>query len=760
MAITQQDIDNFPQQFKPYPHWVCYRLIDKGKAKLDKVPYDPKTGRPAKVNDPSTWGSFEQALESAKNPKCKYDGIGFVFSDDDPFTGIDLDHCVQDGKILPWAQDIINRLNSYAEYSPSGTGVHIYVEAIKPKGRCRRGRVEVYVNGRFLTVTGDRLDDAPFTIEKRQEEIDKFHAEAFGNTSSRPTSKPDSKPATTSLSDAELIDRAMNARGGVKFRALWNGDISSFPSQSEADLSLCSKLAFWTGKDHDRIDALFRQSGLMRDKWDERHGEQTYGDMTISKAIEKTTKVYEGKGSRQKSKSEGTPLPCDHTWLDKLNRKHAVIMIGGKCVVLNETFDYTTNRQDITFSSPADFKNFYANKFVKIVCNDGIERDKPLGTSWFNHPGRRQYDGITFAPLKETPGQYNLWRGFAVEPKEGDCSLYLEHIRSTIANGDAEIYAYIIAWMADAVQHPDQRPGTSIVLRGKQGTGKGVAISEFGKIFGHHFIQIHHTKHLVGNFNAHLKDVLLVFADEAFWAGEKSAEGVLKAMVTEEYMQIEPKGKDAFRIKNHIRLMVASNNDWVVPAGLEERRFFIQDVGENHIQDREYFGKIIDQMNNGGREALLYYLQHYDLSEVDLGSFPMTMALYETKVHSMTPLQKFWFAKLEAGSQLKTDSEWSEKPVSAEKFRQEYYDFCNEIGHRYKEDEAQVGLGLKKLMPSGFAKVRPRGEDGVRYQAYIFPPLEECRLFWENLMKITIKWPKEGASLSAPIRGFVDEPPF
>ena len=461
-----------------------------------------------------------------------------------------------------------------------------------------------------------------------------------------------------------------------------------------------------------------------------------------------------------KPESDKTGPEDEISVIDELNQKHAVIMIGGKCAVLNETFDYTFNRPDITFSSPADFKNFYANRFVKIVCNDGIERDKPLGASWFNHPGRRQYDGITFSPLKETPGQYNLWRGFAVEPKKGECSLYLEHIRSTIAGGDAEIFTYIIAWMADAVQHPDKRPGTSIVLRGKQGTGKGVAISEFGKLFGHHFIQIHHTKHLVGNFNAHLKDVLLVFADEAFWAGDKSSEGVLKAMVTEEYMQIEPKGRDSFRIKNYIRLMIASNNDWVVPAGLEERRFFIQDVGENHIQDREYFHKIIDQMNNGGREALLYYLQHYDLSGVDLGKFPMTMALYETKVHSMTPLQKFWFAKLESGALLNSDSEWSVKPISVEQFRQEYYKFCDEIGHKYKEDEAQIGLGLRNLMPLSFVKIRPRGGDGVRYQAYLFPPLEECRLFWEKIMKINIKWSKEGASLSVPVRGFADDPPF
>lgn len=684
-----------------------------------------------------------------------------MFGDDDPFTGIDLDNCVQDGVILPWAQNIINRLNSYSELSPSESGVHIYVEAIKTTGRCKKGNIEIYVKGRFLTVTGNHLDNTPLTIEKRQEGLNKLHSETFGNTSKTAPSKPDLKTVPTlSLSDDELISKALDAKTGAKFKALWNGDTSSYgDDDSRADMALCGMLVFWTGKDHNRIDALFRQSGLMRPKWNELHGAETYGNITISTAIEGTTKVYEGKGNRQKSKREGVPPPCDNTWLDELNRKHAVLMMGGKCVVLNETFDYTFNRPDITFSAPTDFKNFYANRFVKKVCNDGIERDKPLGKVWFESRERRQFNGITFAPLKETPGQYNLWKGFAVEPKEGDCSLYLEHIRSNVAGGDSEIFAYIIAWMADAVQHPDNRPGTSIVLRSRQGTGKGVAISEFGKLFGHHFIQIHHTKHLVGNFNAHLKDALLVFADEAFWAGDKSGEGVLKAMVTEENIQIEPKGKDSFSIKNHIRLMISSNNDWVVPAGLEERRFFIQDVGENHIQDREYFGKILNQMNTGGREALLHYLQHYDLSGVDLGKFPMTMALYETKVHSMTPLQKFWFSKLEAGAQLNDMDSWSEKPISTEKFRQEYYEFADDLGHRYKEDIRQIGLGLKKLIPSTFDKAKPRGEDGKQYQAYLFPPLEECRLFWEKLMKITIKWSKDGVSLTVPIRGFIDDEP-
>lgn len=307
--INQQDIFNIPQQLRSYPHWVCYRLENHGKPKLDKVPYDPKKPeKKARVNDPSTWGTFDQALEAAKNPKCKYDGIGFVFSDDDPFTGIDLDHCVENGSILPWAQDIINRLNSYSELSPSLTGVHIYTEAIKPKGRCRKGDIEIYVSGRFLTVTGKRLPDTPMTIEKGQEAINKIHAKISESTSSsRPAGNTDHKHTVMSLSDAELIDKAISAKDSAKFKTLWNGNTSGYgDDDSRADMALCGMLAFWTGKDHNRIDSLFRQSGLMRDKWDERHGEQTYGDLTISRAIEGCLEVYKGKRSGKVLPGPGT----------------------------------------------------------------------------------------------------------------------------------------------------------------------------------------------------------------------------------------------------------------------------------------------------------------------------------------------------------------------------------------------------------------------------------------------------------------------
>ncbi len=278
--------DNIPDKLKIYPNWVCYRLEDTGKPKPGKIPYDPNTGRRAKANVPKTWGTFEQAVKALKNGN--YDGIGFEFFENDPFTGVDLDHCVENGAILPWAQENINRLNSYAELSPSGTGVHIYIEATKPAGRCKKGNIEIYVKGRFLTITGDHLPNTPITIEKRQEELDGFYAEVFDkgvlNIDAKPI--PKALPAPN-ISDVELIEKAIKAKNGAKFKALWEGDISSYNNDdSSADQALCNILAYWTGKDHKRIDSLFRQSRLYRDKWDERRGEQTYGDITIEKAIE------------------------------------------------------------------------------------------------------------------------------------------------------------------------------------------------------------------------------------------------------------------------------------------------------------------------------------------------------------------------------------------------------------------------------------------------------------------------------------------
>ncbi len=251
------------------------------------------------------------------------------------------------------------------------------------------------------------------------------------------------------------------------------------------------------------------------------------------------------------------------------------------------------------------------------------------------------------------------------------------HLKEVIAGDDESIYKYLLAWMADLVQNPGgKRVGTSIVMRGKQGVGKGAFTSQLGEIFGSHFLHITNPAHIVNRFNQHLKDALLVFIDEGFWAGDKAAEGVLKGMVTEKYFMCEPKGKDAFPVENHVHLIIASNNSWVVPAGFEERRFMVLDVSDKYAGCMQYFTALFNQMDNGGREAMLYDLLRMDYSDVNLRVIPRTKALFDQIMHTASPLKKFWHVCLYNGTLI--DNMWRLE-VPTQKLYEAYLEFANKL---------------------------------------------------------------------------------
>lgn len=274
--------------------WVGWRNEQRRDGPT-KVPYSAKTGKAASSTDPSTWAPFE--LASAYAEKAGLDGVGYVFAHDDPFTGVDLDHCrdPETGSIEPRATDIIKRLASYTETSPSGNGIHILVRAQLPAGRRRQGPIEMYDSGRYFTVTGAHVDGTPVTIMDRKSEIEALHAELFGEIAESRENGHEA-PAGGRLADAEILERAGRAANGPKLRALWAGDTAGYASASEADLGLCSLLAFWT-QDAGQLDRLFRASGLMRNKWDSQHGVATYAELTIAKALSERHEVY-GWGER------------------------------------------------------------------------------------------------------------------------------------------------------------------------------------------------------------------------------------------------------------------------------------------------------------------------------------------------------------------------------------------------------------------------------------------------------------------------------
>lgn len=282
----QVQVEKIPQYLKSNGQFCNWRLEDRGK-----IPYIPGTKIRASVNDPNTFCPFQVAATTTG-----YDGIGIRVSD--RIVGIDLDHCIVDGKLLPWAQEIVDQFHAtYIEISPSGTGIRIF--CLLPAGfsydtqtyYIKNGNVEVYIPGhtnRFLTVTGNALTDTDVI------EMEDTLIWLLDTHMRRPT--PPDAVATVSgesyLSDNEVITKASASKNGDKFRRLWHGDISGYKSQSEADAALLAILAFWCSGDREQMDRLFRQSCLMRDKWDEYRGADTYGNISIGKAVSNMTDYY------------------------------------------------------------------------------------------------------------------------------------------------------------------------------------------------------------------------------------------------------------------------------------------------------------------------------------------------------------------------------------------------------------------------------------------------------------------------------------
>jgi primase-polymerase (primpol)-like protein len=266
--------------------WVLWNgvMVD---GRVAKVPISPWSGKRAACNQPQTWSSYRHVRCAQARYRCA--GIGFVFTADDPYCGIDLDHCCDGpGELAPWAQTIVGKLSSYAEWSPSGSGVHMLVRASLPEScRHRATGLEVYDRLRYFTVTGKAVPGMDVGIANRQQEINELLG-SFGlaEDMNAPGPANDHQKSWPEISDQDLLLQARCAANGAKFTRLWTGDLSDFDGDhSRADAALCALLAFYTQGNRDRIDRLFRASALYRDKWNRSAGQQTYGQRTIERSL-------------------------------------------------------------------------------------------------------------------------------------------------------------------------------------------------------------------------------------------------------------------------------------------------------------------------------------------------------------------------------------------------------------------------------------------------------------------------------------------
>jgi Family of unknown function (DUF5906) len=411
---------------------------------------------------------------------------------------------------------------------------------------------------------------------------------------------------------------------------------------------------------------------------------------------------------------------------EQLNQTHALVIVGDKTAVMK-----TSTEEGVQLLTVAAFNTWFDNKFVYY----GTKRE-PLGRHWLSHPNRRQYEGLVFAPNRNVPGHYNLWRGFAVEPRPGDCSKFLAHMRENICQENESIYKWVMGWFAQIFQHPEDKQDTSLVSRGKQGVGKSKVGEVIGSLLGRHCLCVAEPRYVTGRFNAHMAQLLMLHADEAFWAGDRSAEGKLKDMISGKRHPIEFKGKEAFWVANYMRLFITGNPDWMVPAGWEERRFAVLDAGERHMKDHPYFAALDEQMNNGGREALLHYFLNFDLSGINLREIPKTNALLDQKMASFSVEQDWWFDVLHRGElpKLENGCECLKLELHASYLRR-----MEKVGRRGspRATETKLGMFLSKVVGPGLDK---NVRDDKRRYLYRFPPLKECRERFAKLTQSTIAW--------------------
>ena len=442
-----------------------------------------------------------------------------------------------------------------------------------------------------------------------------------------------------------------------------------------------------------------------------------------------------------------------------MNDHYAVVKYGGQIMIAS------INGNDINFMKVDDFHKMLANLPVPnltVQSATSSARVVKVSKYWFDWQDRRQYcgRGVVFEPggKRQIPGDMlNLWRGFGVKPKQGDWSLMRNHTRDVICSGNEKLFQYLTKWMAYGVQFPDRPIGVSIALRGDEGAGKGFLWRNYGKLYGRHFKHVAHGEHLTGRFNSVLSDTCAVFLDEAIWAGDRKGEQILKALITEDTFQLERKFCDPIPVRNCLRIMIASNNQWIVPVGTRGRRFVVLDVSDQYAKEDDpshlayweplqaQFG---DRAPDDGRAAMLYDLLNMDLSNFNVLDVPKSAAKTEQKLLSQRGTEAWLFEVLQDG-EVTASSYGSRTSVSKWDANgmhiaiDEAYDSFSQFSQAHREylrGKEWWSRDLRKIMKECMSDARPRTGNTDRKRQLTFRSLKECRQAYEQFIGGEIEW--------------------
>ena len=421
-----------------------------------------------------------------------------------------------------------------------------------------------------------------------------------------------------------------------RFQKLWSGNWQDFyPSQSEADAAFCGLLAR-EGLDCLEIDMTLRASALYREKWER----VDYRRRTMNGVMANTKASNASESVQDESPQMG--------WVLEMNERYAVVRIGLDIQIM----DFQTPAQaSQKFSAKpmkiTTFKSLLAGQYVEV----SKEKSLPKSSAWLNHPGRRQFESVSYSPGGKTASNVlNLWSGFAVEPEVGNITPWKKLHSCLIPN--TELAEWVVKWLAWRLQNLDKVPGTVLIFRGKKGTGKNSLFEPVISFFGEHSMVVDDPELIIGRFNWHLMSQSFVVLDEAVFTGDLRQGDKLKSRITATQMTFEAKGMTPITGTNRCAYVMLTNHEHVWQATLDERRVVVIDVGDELRGDTAFWKSYYSWLQSDGASYLLHYLLGLDVADFDPRRIPDGTALEDqiTLTALRDPATAWWYECLTEGS--------------------------------------------------------------------------------------------------------------
>lgn len=440
----------------------------------------------------------------------------------------------------------------------------------------------------------------------------------------------------------------------------------------------------------------------------------------------------------------GTPAAAEQAHpVIEMNKEFGFILHTSGHNILWETTD-AYGKDTLRWLPEATF-----HKYLRAQRLDVGDKKYFISELWMDSPTRRTYRGLCFMPERDpAPGYYNLWRGYAYPAYEGDMAAAPDEWRAALADwqdhalmnvcaGDFGLYDWLMQWFGHMVQRPWEKNMVAAVLRGPKGTGKNALFERVAALFGSHSMVAANRRYLLSNFNAHLEKTLFLVLDEAFWAGDKAGEGILKDLITGSEHQIEKKGQDSYSARNLTRVGIIGNENWLVPASEDERRFAVFDVGTGRQRQNRWFAQMRERMEAGGYSLLLRYLLDIDLTGFDLAQAPSTKALTDQKIASLPTMQKWWYSCLMDGQLYQSGIGGWPLKVAKETAHESMKMWARSIGTHQKLPDTDEMSNFFKSM--GFSS-KQMSIAGERVMAFGFADLPEARAIWAKRLGAVIDW--------------------